>query len=414
MTKFKYFLSAVLIICAFINQGFAQDKCPIKPALLKASINTQRQKLLSTIFPKVEAQNLKKANQIFPTDFTNKPTIAIVLFTDRGRPVANPWTQKLIANYKNTNVNIIELVMPGNGVKLLKGVITKGMRKEVDTFFHGNYYTYFGKAKPYKKQLLMTDKNSCYIFLLDKDSKIKYTTDGYISDEKWTTLNTKLEKLNSTQKESIVMASKDTIRIVIDPLCGFCYAFEPEMQKIIEAYKNKFVFDVIPGGMILGKDEGPIGKVAPHIAFGYKDLEKMSTSKFGDKFLNDVMKKGTYQMSSELPSIAITIFKSMQAQNTLAFAYGIQKMLYYDGTSLNDPENYRTLVNQFNLNADDFITKLTMPIWKTLTYETFAKAESLGVNGFPALVLKRDDTENLFQNGFENFENMKKVYPFAE
>jgi putative protein-disulfide isomerase len=399
-----------LLVCSL--RLAAQDKCPIKPAVLKTSINNERQKLLNTIFPSVAAQNLKKVNKTFPINFASKPTIAVVLFTDRGRPVANPWTEKLIANYKNSNVNIVEVVMPGNGVKLLKGVITKGMRKEVDTFFHENYYTYFGKAKPYKKQLLMTDKNSCYIFLLDLQSKIRYTTDGYIDEEKWNALNTKLEKLQNIMSNMVTVNTKDTIRIIIDPLCGFCYAFEPEMQKIINEYKNKFVFDVIPGGMILGKDEGAIGKVAPHIADGYKDLEKMSSSRFGDKFLNEILKTDTYKMSSELPSIAITIFKSMQAENTLAFAYAIQKMFYYDGVSLNDPENYRTLVNQFNLNADDFVTKLKMPIWKTLTYQAFSQAESYGVSGFPALVLKRDENENLFQNGFESYEKMKKGFPF--
>jgi putative protein-disulfide isomerase len=399
----------ILFLC---KQIVAQDKCPIKPATLKASINAQRQQLINTIFPKVAAQNLKKSNQIFPTNFANKPTIAIVLFTDRGRPVANPWTEKMIATFKNSNVNIIELVMPGNGVKILKGVITKGMRKEVEPFFHDNYYTYFGNAKPYKKQLMITDKNRCYVFLLDQQSQIKYTTDGYIRDEKWNALQTIFEKLQTVNADVAIAPTKDTIRIVMDPLCGFCYAFEPEMQKIVAAYSNKFVFDVIPGGMIIGKDEGPIGKVAPHIAYGYKDLEKMSTSRFGDKFLNDVLKTGNYYMSSEMPSIAITVFKSMQPQSTLDFAYAVQKMFYYDGISLNEPENYRVLATQFNINADDFIAKLNMPEWKTKTYAQFTQAEKLGVSGYPAIILKRDDAETIFQNGFESFEKMKKGFPF--
>jgi putative protein-disulfide isomerase len=408
----KIALVAIIIGSLISNIIDAQDKCPIKPSVLKASINEKRQQLINTTFPTVAIENLKKVSTTFPTNFTNKPTIAIVLFTDRGRPVANPWTEQIIANYKNRNINIVEIAMPGNGVKLLKGVITKGMRKEVDTFFHSNYNTYFGKAKKYKKQLLMMDKNSCYIYLLDQQGKIKYTSDGYITDKKWNALNTKLNKLENAKKESSLTNTKDTIRIIVDPLCGFCYAFEPEMQKIVSMYSDKFVFDVVPGGMIIGENEGPINKVAPHIAFGYKDLEKMSSSRFGDKFLNDIMKTGTYTMSSEMPSIAITIMKNLQPENTLAFAYEIQKMLYYDGISLNDPENYRALAIQFNLDANDFIAKLQMPEWKVKTYALFDQAEKLGATGFPALVLKRDDTEYLFQSGFENFEKMKKSFPF--
>jgi putative protein-disulfide isomerase len=401
----------IILLCV-ASSALAQDRCPIKPAILKASNNAKRQQLLNAVFPSIEILNLKNVASNFPENYNTKPTIAVVLFTDRGRPVANPWTETIIKKYRQQEVNLVELVLLGNGLKLIRPIIRKGMRKDVDTIFHSNYNTHFGKAKAYKKILMMNDKNSCYIYVLDKQGSIKYTTDGYMNDEKMMTLQNKTTQLMNTTNTNLAINAKDTITIIMDPLCGFCYAFEPGMQKVIDANKNKFVFDVVPGGMILGAQVGPISAVAPHIAHAYKDLEKMSTSKFGDKFLNGFLKNGIYIMNSEMPCIAITVFKSMQPQNTLAFAYDVQKMLYYDGISLNEAENYKTLGLKYNLYAEDFITKLNSAEWKTKTYAQFTFVETLGIQGFPAVSIKREGIETVFVNGFKSFEEMMKGFPF--
>ncbi len=205
---------------------------------------------------------------------------------------------------------------------------------------------------------------------------------------------------------------KDTIVYVFDPLCGFCYAFEPEMKKIVAKYKDKFVFEIISGGMILGEQEGPISKVAPHIAFGYKYLETISDVCFGKPFLTKIMKVGTYKMSSEMPSIAVEVFKSMKPDQSIDFANDVQMMLYYDGMSLNEAENYAPLAKKYGLDATDFVAKLTAPEWKTKTYSQFAAAAKLGASNFPTLILKHDNKNQIVSAGFVKYRKLIKKYPF--
>jgi putative protein-disulfide isomerase len=407
----KLKLIITLIVLTTIKL-IAQDKCPIKPAKLLVANNAERQQLINTSFPTIPLKNLKKQYNSLPQICKGKANIVCILFTDRGRPIANPWTEAILKKYNTKDVNLVELAMLGGGLKILRSTIENGMRKEVDSSFHNSYNTFFGKTKVYKKQLFMKDKNSCYIFLLDKAGVIQYTTDGYMDEEKMKLLTQKIEDINASKIVAPNPLAKDTIRFVFDPLCGFCYAFEPELKKVVDAYSSKFVFDIIAGGMVIGEQEGPISKVAPHIAYGYKDLEKMSTSKFGDKFLNGILKEGTYKMSSEMPCIAVTVFKSLQPNNAIAFANDVQKLLYFDGTSLNEPQNYKALAIKYDLNADDFILKLTQPEWKTKTYAQFTQAEKLGVEGYPALTLERNGSEQIVVNGFESFKNMIKMYPF--
>jgi ATP10 protein len=58
------------------------------------------------------------------------------------------------------------------------------MRGGVPKDLHDNVATYYGKLNKYKSNLMMYDKNSCYVFLLDKNGRIKFTTESTASPEK--------------------------------------------------------------------------------------------------------------------------------------------------------------------------------------------------------------------------------------
>jgi putative protein-disulfide isomerase len=404
-------LSTLFCLSMLSISGFAQDKCTVKKATLLPSNAIERQALVNTEFPSITVKNLKAEEIILPKSALDKPTFICILMKDEGRPVAASWTKNILEKYPKQEVNLYEVSLLPKGLKILRGTIEKGMKKDVDASFHSNYTTFFGDVKSYKSALKIVDDNSCYVYLLDKSGKIKASTDGYVSAEKADDLfahvgeNDKPTALKNT-------AQKDTITYVFDPLCGFCFAFEPEMKKLEAQYKDKFVFEIIAGGMILGEQEGPIGKVAPHIAYGYKDLEKMSDARFGSAFLNKIMKEGTYKMSSEMPSIAVEIFKSMKPEQAIAFANDVQMMLYFDGISLNEPENYRKLALKYGLNADDFVQKITQPEWKTKTYAQFAAVEKLAVTSYPTLILKKEGTSKILNAGFIKYEKLIKSYLF--
>jgi putative protein-disulfide isomerase len=411
MMKFVVKIAVILWLSFLSISGFAQDNCPVKKATLLPSNAIDREALINTDFPAITVKNLKSDEILLPKNAGEKPTFICILMKDEGRPVAASWTKSILEKYPKQEVNVYEISLLPKGLKILRGTIEKGMRKDVDTNFHANYTTFFGDIKRYKSALKIMDDNSCYVYLLDKMGKIKASADGYASAEKANALFAKnVENTQTTPLSNV--SQKDTITYIFDPLCGFCYAFEPEMKKLEAKYKDKFVFEILSGGMILGEQEGAISKVAPHIAHGYKDLERMSESRFGDAFLTKIMKIGTYKMSSEMPSIAVEVFKSMKAEQALSFANDVQMMLYFDGISLNEPENYRKLAIKYGLNADEFVQKLSQPEWKTKTYAQFAVAEKLGATSFPTLILKKDGKNQVLNSGFIKYEKLIKQYPF--
>src|SRR5690606_754200 len=120
---------------------------------------------------------------------------------------------------------------------------------------------------------------------------------------------------------------KPTIIYIYDAICGWCYGFSPVMKAIYEKYKDKFDFQVLSGGMILGDRVAPISQMRDIIKGSYKRVEEASGVKFGDAFINGAVEKGTMIMSSEKPSIALSVFKTYLPQDAILFASDLQYAL---------------------------------------------------------------------------------------
>jgi putative protein-disulfide isomerase len=416
MRKLVLSIGISMTIFSFFNISCARpDGCPAKKIEVKSSsrtANLKRNVLLNTPFPEIKVRTLTKKEINLPKETLGKPTIICLAFDGAVQNLVDSWASPLLAKYTNQEINYYEVPLIKTGYKLFRGFIDGGMRSGVDKNLHNNVATYYGSLSSLKKNLLMDNKKTCYLFLLDNSGIIRYVSDESADEAKLLCLYNAIEEIKNPQTSKTVI-SKDTITYVFDPLCGFCYAFEPEIKKLEAKYKDKFVFEIISGGMILGTSEGPISKVAPHIAMGYKQLEKMSSCRFGDPFLKGIMKLGTYKMSSELPSIALEVFKSMKPSDAISFANDVQLMFYFDGKSLNDPENYKTLVETYGLSGSDFISKLALPEWKAKAYSQFSEAERMGVTSFPVLILKQKGKIQVINAGFETYQNLIKIYPFG-
>jgi putative protein-disulfide isomerase len=139
-------------------------------------------------------------------------------------------------------------------------------------------------------------------------------------------------------------------------------------------------------------------------------LEKMSGVKFGDKFLNGLMKDKNYTMSSVMPSIAVNVFKSMKPTRAFEFAADVQSLFYYEGKSLNDAVNYGPLAEKYGIDRQLFLEKIQSAEWKAKTFDDFQKVSKLGINGFPALLVRSKEKTSIKVNGFEKYEDMVKVF----
>jgi hypothetical protein len=160
----------------------------------KNIVATDRETLIDKVFPELKAECLSKKNITFPNDVLGKPSILAIVFESDAQKIVDTWIAPIMKKYSNNEVNYYEIPMISGNYKIMKSVIDNGMRSGVPKNLHDNVATYFGKLDEYKTNLMMPDKNSCYIFLLDKEGKIKYISSGNASINK-------LEKLYNTVQD---------------------------------------------------------------------------------------------------------------------------------------------------------------------------------------------------------------------
>lgn len=198
---------------------------------------------------------------------------------------------------------------------------------------------------------------------------------------------------------------------IYDALCGWCYGFSPVMQQIHEKYRGRLEFEVLSGGMIMGLRAGPIGEVAAYIAKAYPEVEQATGIQFGEAFVQNILAPGTAIFSSEMPGIALTVFRKHRPEQVVEFAHALQNALYFNGIGLSILENYLPLVEPFGLSGPDFIREMEMEENRYETTLEFQTVANWGVNGYPSVLLKpaHDEQYYLIARGYTPFERLEEV-----
>jgi putative protein-disulfide isomerase len=195
-----------------------------------------------------------------------------------------------------------------------------------------------------------------------------------------------------------------------DAYCGWCYGFSPVIQKIAEAYKDKFHTEVLSGGMVLPQEPVHIKATAGYIKGAYKTVEEHSGIKFGTDYLWHINNPddSDWFPSSEKPAIALSIFKELYPEKQVAFIADMQYSLYFEGRDLTDDEAYRHLLEKYAIDADEFYHKLKDEKYKELAYYEFQLCKQLQVTGFPQVLMQLTENKfHLLARGYTDYETLQ-------
>lgn len=193
-----------------------------------------------------------------------------------------------------------------------------------------------------------------------------------------------------------------------DPLCGWCFGFSPVIKKLEHEFQEQIDFEAISGGMVLGERVKPLSEMKDYLKEAMPRLEEMTGVKFGDPYL-EILEEGSLMLNSELPCIAMTVYKSMSNKSSIEFASALQSTLYEKGINLNEIENYQGLVENFDLPWEVFKTKMQDVAYKEKTYQEFQIGQQMGIGGFPSVVLSVGNQGYLIARGYRPESEMKAV-----
>lgn len=175
-----------------------------------------------------------------------------------------------------------------------------------------------------------------------------------------------------------------TVRFYVDPLCAWCWAQKPTMEKIMNDIGDKANIEFFMGGMrvrqnikkIEGEYKGYLGQVFDRV-----------TQASGQIMNKKVLETEGLYFNSEFPCRAVILIKrQVGTSKAIEYLHIIQTAYFVDSENITQPEVLADLAaDGFIEDAETFLKDLTSTQNERYSFEEFKYVQSQQVRGFPAV-----------------------------
>lgn len=148
-----------------------------------------------SVFPNLEGESLAHGNVRIPRGIKGKHTLIGIALSKKSEDDLKGWFNPLYHHLIegpaegslfafNYDVNVYFIPMLTGAKRPAYKAVMKKVEKDVDKRLHPHVLFYQGTLKEYKKALNIDDKDEPYFYLLDKEGKIIYATQGEFTQPK--------------------------------------------------------------------------------------------------------------------------------------------------------------------------------------------------------------------------------------
>jgi putative protein-disulfide isomerase len=135
-------------------------------------------------------------------------------------------------------------------------------------------------------------------------------------------------------------------------------------------------------------------------------VEETTGVSFGKAFLDGLLLREDILLDSEPPARALEAMRALNDSATLRFSHRLQSALYLDGMDLSSEQTYCTLATEHNVDPNSFIALMNSSEIADAVADEFDYVSSLGISGFPTLLLEMGDTVHVLSSGFAPYEHL--------
>ncbi|WHY86913.1 DsbA family protein [Neobacillus novalis] len=205
---------------------------------------------------------------------------------------------------------------------------------------------------------------------------------GEAGDETFETID-----LNQPQK-------KVTLYYVTDPICSHCWALEPVLRKFEEQYGQYFELHTVMGGLLESWDGfadvangiGSPSDVAGH----WREVGEYSRMPIDGSLWHD-----NPVHSSFIPSRVYKIVQQQDEQLARTFLRRAREAVFAFNENIADELVLINIVNQLGLDGEAIVKEAELTKGHELLDQDFAQARSLGVRGFPTIIMVNEENKGV-------------------
>ena len=180
-----------------------------------------------------------------------------------------------------------------------------------------------------------------------------------------------------------------------DPLCSWCYGFGPELAKLVGRHAGARV-DLVMGGLRPFNREAPSDAFKKMIREHWEHVARASNLPFDPAALD----QEGFVYDTEPACRAVVTGRALDATQALPLMKAIQAAFYRDARNVTLTDVLADIAADCGYDRQEFLSRFESDATREETKQDFARAQSLGVGGFPTLGIAYGPQLYLVTSGF--------------
>lgn len=191
----------------------------------------------------------------------------------------------------------------------------------------------------------------------------------------------------------------------MDPMCSWCWAFSKTLDSWLDMHPDLDVLWVM-GGLAPDSDEPMPLTMRDAIASTWKRIE----SQTGTPFNHDFWTQNTPKRSTYPSCRAVIAAGELHPEGRLMMSRAIQKAYYLDAKNPSDMSTLIECAETIGLDESQFSEQLRSDLIESKLNSELEFIRTLGVQGFPALLLVNGDAITPLALGYSTLDKIEKRF----
>lgn len=200
-----------------------------------------------------------------------------------------------------------------------------------------------------------------------------------------------------------------TLYYIHDPMCAWCYGFEPTWEKIQQQLPSNITVKYVVGGLAPDSDQPMPDETRQMIMGAWHRISEM----LGTEFNFDFWTKNKPRRSTYPACRAVLAARAQNHEKEMINA--IQQAYYQRALNPSDDHILIDLAKEISLDANKFITDLNSDRIKNQLMDQISLSRKLSHRGFPSLVLETAGKYYFIDHDYSNAETtLSKIIGLTE
>lgn len=192
---------------------------------------------------------------------------------------------------------------------------------------------------------------------------------------------------------------------VVDPMCSWCWGFEPVLERLAATYADQAPVSLIVGGLRPYTTEPMTDRAKTDIAGHWRHVQEASGQPFDFSFFE----RDGFVYDTEPAGRALVVARHLDPTRALAFLKAVQKAFYAENRDVTRAETLGAVAEEAGYDSTAFNALLDTEEARAGIRMDYQVALNLGVSGFPTLVARKGEEYAYATVGYRPWEALQPL-----